>query len=407
MALFDRLKKLDANKENIAESVRKGSDMLETATSVLTDVSEALSKAEAVGLPIAGLGTLGGSIASILPTLRKVSDTVGQGSDVICRCIFSEEVSRTPAGNKGAKTDTPAKKAGAAESAKRVKEKAKTVDLSSFASVNPATLMMAAALMAIDQKLDDVIDMEKQILSFLEEDKEAKIEGDLKTLSTIIREYKFNWDNATYIATHHQIAADIKRDSEANMIFYQKQIAETLKSNTAILLQQFIEKTQAALIKKFKYYRLSLYLYGFASFIEVMLQGQYEEGYLLQIRQNIIDRTDEYRKTYDSCIQHLEKMTSSSIEHNVLKTIGSAGKSFGNLLGGIQAAKGSQVNEWFTKNGESIKQSGEEYGRDALKQFETVKDPGCDVFIDNITQINRLFNETQEIYIDSENIYLV
>lgn len=140
---------------------------------------------------------------------------------------------------------------------------------------------------------------------------------------------------------------------------------------------------------------------------EQMLQGRYEEGYLLQIRQNIIDRTDEYRKTYDSCIQHLEKMTSSSIEHNVLKTIGSAGKSFGNLLGGIQAVKGSQVNEWFTKNGESIKQNGEEYGRDALKQFETVRDPGCDVFIDNITQVNRLYNETQEIYIDSENIYLV
>ena len=83
----------------------------------------------------------------------------------------------------------------------------------------PATMMMAVALYSIEQQISEVIEMEKQILSFLEKDKEAEIEADLKTLTTIIKEYKFNWDKEQYVVTHHKLALDIKRTAEKNIIF--------------------------------------------------------------------------------------------------------------------------------------------------------------------------------------------
>ena len=249
--------------------------------------------------------------------------------------------------------------------------------------------------------------MEKQILSFLEEDKESKIEGDLKTLTTIIKEYKFNWDNATYTATHHQIAADIKRDAEANMIFYQKQVADAIKANPALFLQQFVDSKQETLVKRFKYYRLSLYLFGFASFVEVMLQGQYDQGYIQQVRQDIIDRSDRYQETYDTCLKRLEKLTASSVEHHVLKGLGTAGKAVGNLIGNIPVIKNGQVDEWLIENGTNLEQSGENYGRKELKQFEAISDSGSSLFIENLSHMNRLFNQTQEIYIGRDSIYLV
>lgn len=397
MDLFDIFKKPDTRKANeLSVPARSSNSLIDNAENMLAEVQVDLTKVDAVELPLAQLSTLGSGIASMLPALRTVSSTISYTDNGLYRCIFPKGVTGylATAHNDGLNLGTILNQDGIAGQARWVKAGPQTVNMSSVAPINPATLMMAAAIMAIEKKLDDVIEMEKQILSFLEEDKESKIEGDLKTLTTIIKEYKFNWDNDTYIATHHQIAADIKRDAEANMIFYQKQVADTIKANPALFLQQFVDSQQATLVKRFKYYRLSLYLFGFASFVEVMLQRQYAQAYLHQVRQSIIERSDKYQETYDICMKRLGKLTASSVEHHVLKGLGVAGKAVGNFIGSIPVLKDGQVNEWLIENGSSLEQTGENFGKEALKQFESIGDPGSSLFIENIGHMDRLFNQT-------------
>ena len=55
---------------------------------------------------------------------------------------------------------------------------------------NPATMMMAVALFSIENQLDHIAEMEKQIISFLQIEKEAEMEADVITLSEIINKYK-------------------------------------------------------------------------------------------------------------------------------------------------------------------------------------------------------------------------
>lgn len=410
MGLFNHFKKPTDREENaVSVPSRRSNDLIENTENLLTEVQVDLTQVDSVKLPIAQLATLGSGITSMLPALRTVSSTITTTDTGLYRCIFPKGIKGylATAHNDGLNIGTILNDKGIAAQARWEKAGPQTMNISSVAPINPATLMMAGALMAIEKKLDDVIEMEKQILSFLEQDKEAKIEGDLKTLTTMIREYKFNWDNSTYIATHHQLAADIRRDAEANMIFYQKQVAEVLKANPALFMQQFINSRQTALIKKFQYYRLSLYLYGFASFIEVMLQGQYSEDYLDQVRQSIIDRSKQYQETYKVCQERLDKLTASSVEHHVLKSLGTAGKAVGNFIGNVPVLKNGQIEDWLVENSTNLKQVGENYGKDTLKLFAAVSDSGSDIFIDHLTHMNRLFNQTQEIYIGKDNIYLV
>jgi len=384
-------------------------DLIENAEGMLAEVNVDLSKMDAVKLPIAQLGALGGGIASLLPSLRTITSNFIIENENLYQVVFPNGVKGHLATTHidGLNIGTIINKKGIAGQARLIKASPQEVMGTTKLPINPTTLMMAAAIVAIEQKLDEILKMEQEILSFLEEDKEAKIEGDLKTLTTIIKEYKFNWDNGTYTATHHQLAADIKRDAEANMIFYQKQVADSIKDNPALFAQQFVVNTQATLLKKFKYYRLSLYLYGFASFIEVMLQGQYEQGYVEQVRQDIIDRSAAYKETYDTCFKQLEKLTASSVEHHVLKGLGAAGKAVGSFIGSIPVIKDGQVDEWLIQNGTNLEQNGDAFGKDTLKQFEAISDPGSSLFIDNLYHVNRLFNQTNEIYIGKDNIYLV
>ena len=369
----------------------------------LTEIHADISQMDAVELPMAQIAAFGGGMATMLSSLHAVTNSMSDGN--LYRCVFPKGVNGclATAHGDGLNIGTIINEKGIVGQARWVKEKPQ----SALMAISPAMLAMAAALAAIEKKLDAVLGMEKQILSFLEEDKEAKIEGDWKTLTTILQEYKYNWDNATYTAAQYQIAADIRRDAEANMIFYQKQIADMLKENHGFIMWQFVSSTQAALTRKFQYYRLSFDLFCFASVLEVMLQRQYEEGYIQQVQQGIHERADKYREVYKACANHLERLAESSVEYQVLKGLGTAGQAVGNFVSSIPVMKNGQVDEWFLANGKQLEQSGENFSKEMLNTFQAISEPNCDMFADSLADVNRFFNQTREIYIGKNSIYFV
>ena len=95
--------------------------------------------------------------------------------------------------------------------------------------MNPATMMMAVALFSIEKELGNIADMEKQILAFLEIEKESEIEADVEILVNIINQYKFNWDNEHYVNSNHKLVLDIQWTARKNMNAYQKKVNEILK----------------------------------------------------------------------------------------------------------------------------------------------------------------------------------
>ena len=90
--------------------------------------------------------------------------------------------------------------------------------------------------------------MERQILSFLEVEKESEIEADMETLSAIITKYKFNWDNEHYIASNHKLVLDIERTARKHMNSYQKEVAEFLRVNPKFCVKSISGANRAKLI---------------------------------------------------------------------------------------------------------------------------------------------------------------
>lgn len=248
--------------------------------------------------------------------------------------------------------------------------------------------------------------MQKQILSFLETEKESEIEGDVETLVSIINNYKYNWDNAQYTASNHKLVLDIQRTARKNMISYQKKVSDILNSNQFIIAQSLVKQTLTDLLKKFKYYRLSLYSYSLASLIEIMLSKNFKEDYVREIKSEIEKQSFTYREIYDKCSLRLEKMTTSSVETNVMKGIGTASKAVGGLFGNISFMKGS-VDKFLNDSGDSLKKSASNIETDTVKQFAEVKSPNTMVFIDKMDDIIRIYNHTEEICFDNDRIYLI
>lgn len=274
-------------------------------------------------------------------------------------------------------------------------------------NANPATMMMAVALFSIEKELGNIEEMQKQILSFLQIEKEAEIEADVITLSDIITKYKHNWDNERFVASNHKMVCDIQRTARKNMISFQKQVAEALKSKQLIVLGSKVNSTLADMQKKFKYYRLALYTFSLSSLTEIMLSGNFKEENIQSAIEEIQKNSDEYRSLFGECSVFLEKLSKGSVETNLLKGVGAASNAMGKLIGSIPKVKDGQVDEFFIEKGEKIRSGVQGISRDVIESFAEVSNPNTAGFINKLEDVARIYNHTKEICFDKNHLYLI
>lgn len=285
------------------------------------------------------------------------------------------------------------------------KNKSKVKDLKKL-GFNPATIMITIALCEVEKDVNEIKDISKSILNFLENEKQSEIKGDIKTLDRVIIDYKYNFDDEKFIENNYNQMLDIKRDAMHNIDLYQSQINDLIKKSGIIMTNKTISDNQNELEKCFSYYRLSLYVYCFASFMEIMLHENYKKDYLLSRKEELESLSLEYIEKYNKASEFVKKEANKSVEGNILSGIGHAGKAIGDIAEKVQIIKDKKIDTWFNKNGEELKNKGKDMIDEFSSKFEEMSNPNIKLFIDKIDMINAIYNDTKNIYFDKEKVYL-
>ena len=391
-----------ANLEEINENT-----LMEITDGLLFDARNEIAEKKLLSVPIAELATLGAGVSSLLPALRTVTQTTTvntSGLYQLANATVGDALKATRNGNFWGAYKTAD---GASKLAKLQSAGPLTATTQSAVAINPATMMMAVALFTIEQKLGDIEKMQKQIISFLEIEKESEIEADVEILSNIIAKYKYNWDNENYVASNHKLVLDIQRTARKNMNGYQKKVAEVINSKKLVVVQNQVKSTLKDLQKKFKYYRLSLYTFSMASMMEIMLSGNFKEGYIAGVKDEIEKLSSVYRDLFGQCSLYLEKISGISVEVNVLKGIGTASKVVGKFVGSIPFVKEGQVDEFLQDSGKHIRSNAKEIEQSAITDFAGISNPETRVFIDRMEDMIQIYNRTERICFDDKKIYLI
>ncbi len=383
------------------------STLVEIADGLLFDARANIAEQKLRSVPIAQLATLGSGVSSLLPALRTVTQTItinATGFYQLANAAVGDTLKVAGNGNFwGAfKTADGTSKFAQLQSADPL-----TATTQSVAAINPATMMMAVALFSIEEKLGEIEKMQKQIISFLEIEKESEIEADVETLSDIISKYKLNWDNKHFVASNHKLVLDIQRTARKNMKGYQKKVAEVVNSKKLVVVQNQVNSILEDLQKKFKYYRLSLYTFSMASMLEIMLSGNFKEEYITGIKEELEKQSSVYRDLFGHCSDYLEKISGVSVEANVLKGIGTASKAVGRFIGRIPLVKEGQIDEFLQDGGKHIKSNAKEIEMSAITAFAEIGNPEIRVFIDKMEDMIQIYNYTERICFDNKNIYLI
>ena len=399
--------KIDNDAESSSDISRVDTDLIEITDKILLDTRAGLANSNTLSMPIAQLATLGAGVSSLLPALRTVTQTTTINTSGLYR-IVNKTVGDTLKVAKNGNFWGSLKTTGGASKFAQLQPAAPlTATSQTVAAINPATMMMAVALFSIEQKLGEITEMQKQILSFLEIEKESEIEADVETLSNIVSKYKLNWDNEYFVTSNHKMVLDIQRTARKNMFGYQKKVSEIVKGKKLIVVQSHVNTSLKDLLKKFKYYRLSLYTFSMASMMEIMLSGNFKEEYITGIKEEIEKLSGTYRELFGECSVYLEKIGCASVETNILKGLGSASKAAGKFISGIPFIKEGLVDEFLQDSGAHMSENAHDIENSSLRAFAEISSPKTHVFVARMEDLIQIYNHTEQIFFDDKQIYLV
>ena len=249
--------------------------------------------------------------------------------------------------------------------------------------VNPTLLLMSALLMQLNQKLDAIQKAVDEVLDFMLDKDRAQLRGNLLSLQGYLNEYRFNWEN------------DIC-----------KQIHSQTSNHGLVEVRGAVEASLGKIVDRLKEYRLVVYTYSFASFLEPMLSGNLNKQYLSEVADSISNHGLQYRKTYSACYGAIEKRLNSSVDAVVFGNAGGILAGIGKHVQQTPLGKHTIIGEVVGGLGGGINSLSSGYSSDMKKRLIEAKTLDVKPFCSSLTSINRLYNTPHQIIADKEALYI-
>ncbi len=271
---------------------------------------------------------------------------------------------------------------------------------------NPTMMFAAATLANINKKLDTIQETQQEMMDYIAQKEKSSIKGDLEFLEDVFSNYKYNWSSDKYKSANHIKVLDIRQESGKRIDFYKEQIKKHIDKKDFIHSDQNVKKQLQQVQDEFKDYQLSLYLFSFAYFLEVLLQENYDSAYLNSISSKIDGLATEYRELYSMAYSVLEDRTKTSLQSKVIKGLSGASKFVGKTVASIPHIRDSQLDENLLEAGQKLSDFSGRREQETLQQLVDRQSSCVRPFIEQIDTISMMYNNDMIVLFDKDTLYL-
>lgn len=366
---------------------------------ISTDI--VISEADTVKLPFDLLPSLGVGFGSLPETFRTITQTASSNEQLF-RAITPVGATLKQSKN-GFYSSAAAYSDGTAAWSYYEKVNNPTVTI----PYNPATLAMAVALAQINQKLDKIQKTTDELFDYLRIKDKAKARASLEILITVLNEYKFNWNNSQFKKAKYDLIQKIDQDTRQYIIELRAQISKKSQKERLFELRNHTEDTANEILDLLKEYKLSIYIYSFSAFLEIMLLENYDSSYLRSKINDIEQEALKYRHTYTDCFNSLEERSSLSFDKLLLEGVSTGIKGIGKLVNKTPIGKATELDESIIETGSELESFNSNTSKRITKQLVEVKDPAVIPFINSIKAIDHIYNQPFRLLVNKENIFVV
>lgn len=285
---------------------------------------------------------------------------------------------------------------------------AKFVSVDKMATAfNPAMACASVMLMNIDHKLGEIQESQEKIISSIDTKEHGEIKGNIKMLHDVMKEAKLRWDDEKFKDDYRRKAIDIRQSAEQYLQTYKERIEKKINKNKGLHIGTEMNKIVKSLVDDFVYYRLSIFMYCYASFVETFLGNSFNKEYLDGRINDFEHKCNEYRNLYTDSYNMLEKYAHESISTKALGVASNVTKSLGKAIEKVPVISKGKVDEALISAGENINDFKDNSIQNSLNRLIAYKDIHVRQFIDQYQKIDYLYNNDFTYMIDKDNnIYL-
>ncbi len=270
---------------------------------------------------------------------------------------------------------------------------------------DPTALFMAVALMAVQQKLNAIQKKQEELLDYLKDQEKAKKRGDLETLQCILRDFRASWNSAGFRKTQSGVVSDIRRSAVQAIHLQSTQIQNKIQKTGFLHLNAQTRNKINAVKAEFYEYKLALYLYAFATFLQVLLTENYGKEYLDNQAADVRGKVEKCRCLYQKCIEVVTKDNQSSVETWALAAASKGTERIGGWLSKIPKLKDSKVPQSFLSVSTRAEETKVKRNTQTLDSFEDEYSACALPFADCIQTVNRIYNSTVELLLQDDRVY--
>lgn len=378
----------------------------------LVDMDIEVKKQEATRVPIDQITALGTAFAATASPLRTVVQTLEIPAGGLVE-VLGRDGNPVDLGKLSRFKDTPYMMGSRVDlktgfEQMRLREVgSQSAKLVTQLPADPTTLLIAATLMEVNKKLDAIQQTQHEMFEYLKNKDKAEQRANLEALSDVMGNFRFHWENETYRQNKHILVQDVRKDADQRIIHLRAQIKSKVGSHGFFHFDGDVDRVSREILEELKEYRLAVYLYSYASFLEVLLLGNFENPYLENVSRCIEERDIRYRELYTQCYEHIDGMSRGSVEQQVSGALAFAGKALGGFLSNTPIGDLTPLDSALADAGQFLEET---KNASAARKAELMLEARADdvrPFAENIRKIDSLYNAPTALLMDEEAIYIL
>ena len=273
-------------------------------------------------------------------------------------------------------------------------------------TIDPCALATAIAIMAIEQKLNDIAEKQKEVIAFLELKEEARIKANVDALTDIINNYKYNYENTQYIASNHSLVKTIKKEADESIILFDELLTKKIKEKTDVHFDDKVENDISDSVNKLNDYQLALYAFAFSSLLDCILLKNFDTSFLKSILTAINERQAKYIATLGAMKDKISHDSRTSVQTSLIGGISKISVEVGKVANKAPLLNGTHLGNALINVSKTLSQSKEDkISRKAAILSDTRKDL-LQPFVESIKCIQAVYNSSVNLVFDRERVYL-
>ena len=222
-----------------------------------------------------------------------------------------------------------------------------------------------------------------------------------------MQNYRFYCNDAEQMRSQRNLVVGIRKEAKESIRHHQLVIIGLLKRAGAIHVDKEVRDKAAAVRSELEEYRVSVYLYAFSTFLDVMLHGNFEEDYLQSLAEKIEDESISYRQLYTQAYDLIEADADSSVRAMALGGLSDAMGFLSKTIEKTPIGDHTQIDEALGEASKGLGDFSEGVKTDMMSELIEASRSDVRPFIDNIENVSRLYNEPVMLMADEVAVYVL